>query len=488
MSYDSLLSLLNEFHCARVLVVGDVMLDRFIYGSVERISPEAPVPVFRVERTTDMPGGAANVLRNCAALGANVTLIGVVGDDEFAAELERQLNSAGRVRAHLVRDRERPTTVKTRYVADKQQVMRADRESRAPLAASIEQAVLSAFRDSLPECEVLVLSDYAKGVLTDALTRTLIDEGRRAGKQVLVDPKSTSFAKYAGATVLTPNRGELQAACGFECSSDEKIVDGARVSLEASVCDAMIVTRGPDGMTIAPKSEAATHLKTMAREVFDVSGAGDTVLATLALGLAAGGSLVDAATLANVAAGLVVSKHGTAVVTPGELMIELELIEGGHTGKVLSLPAALYKVRQWRERGLSIAFTNGCFDLLHPGHISLLTQARNAADKLIVGLNADESVQRLKGPERPVQSESARATVLESLASVDGVVIFRDDTPLKLIKAIAPDVLVKGADYTVETVVGAPEVLARGGRVMLADLVKGHSTTETLRRVGRRDS
>jgi D-beta-D-heptose 7-phosphate kinase/D-beta-D-heptose 1-phosphate adenosyltransferase len=484
MQLSTSLSLLSEFHAARILVLGDLMLDRFVYGTVERISPEAPIPVVNVERSTDMPGGAANVARNIAALGARTTLIGVCGDDQAAADLAAQLAAAPTIRSHLITDSTRPTCIKTRYVADGQQVMRADRESRKPLDPIVEARVLELFAASVADASVVVLSDYAKGVLTDSLTRAAIDMAQGAGKIILIDPKSKTLARYRGATILTPNRLELQQATGLDCVSDADVTRAARAVLAGGVCSYLVVTRGKDGMSILGRDESVVHLPTTARQVFDVSGAGDTVLATLSLGLAVGADITQAAALANIAAGIVVGKRGTATVTTGEMIASATPTDGRpDTLKIFSLESVLQMVRDWREQGLRIAFTNGCFDLLHPGHVSLLEQARRSADRLVVGLNSDLSIRRLKGPNRPVQSEVARATVLAAIKSVDAVVIFAEDTPLRLIETLEPDVLVKGADYTLATVVGAERILARGGQVLLAELTPGHSTTATVSRV-----
>jgi D-beta-D-heptose 7-phosphate kinase / D-beta-D-heptose 1-phosphate adenosyltransferase len=484
MHYASLLKLLDGYHAARALVLGDVMLDRYVYGGIDRISPEAPIPVIAIERTADMPGGAGNVVRNLAALGARASLIGVVGDDIWAETLRVQLVQVPNVEVRLIADRSRPTTVKTRYVADGQQVLRADRESREPLSHEVEQRVLAEYRSSLSQADIVVLSDYAKGVLTESLVSAAVSAARAAGKMVIVDPKGKSFAKYRGVTVLTPNRLELQIACGSKCETEEDVVFGASRSLEDGICDVVVVTRGKDGMSVVKAGGTATHLRTTARGVFDVSGAGDTVVAALTLGLSAGGDIVDAATLANLAAGIVVGKRGTATVTTGEIIAALRPVDGhSDQRKIFSLDNVLQLANDWRDHGLKVAFANGCFDLLHPGHISLLDQARRAADRLIVGLNSDLSIRRLKGPGRPVQGEVARATVLASLKSVDAVVIFAEDTPLQLIEALTPDVLVKGADYTVDKIVGADLVIKRGGKVVLADLVQGHSTTNTVQRV-----
>ncbi len=483
MGFATLTGLLNRFHDARVLVLGDVMLDRFVYGSVERVSPEAPIPVVSVERVLDMPGGAANVARNVAAMGARAILVGVVGDDAASEDLRSQLAASPTIEAQLVTDTSRPTTVKTRYVAEGQQIMRADWESHAPLGAATAGRILDQFSASLDDANVVVLSDYAKGVLCESTTRAVIDMARRAGKIVIVDPKSRNFGRYRGATLLTPNRLELQQACGLDCVSAEEVAAAAQSVLEQDICDYLVVTRGKDGISVIGKSAPAVHLQTAARQVFDVSGAGDTVVATIALGLAAGAQIVEASALANIAAGIVVGKRGTATATTGEIMAALAPIDGlTDPRKIFAPDSALQLVRAWRELGLKVAFTNGCFDLLHPGHISLLDQARRSADRLIVGLNADLSIRRLKGPNRPVQSEVARATVVAAVKSVDAVVIFEEDTPLHLIETLEPDVLVKGADYTLDTVVGADLVLKRGGKVLFAELLQGHSTTETVQR------
>jgi D-beta-D-heptose 7-phosphate kinase / D-beta-D-heptose 1-phosphate adenosyltransferase len=484
VSSHSIPSLLGQFHDAEVVVLGDVMLDRFVYGKVDRISPEAPIPVMHIERSVDMPGGAGNVARNIAALGGKATLIGAVGSDSSARDLRNQLEKVPSIEARLIIDLSRPTTLKTRYVAERQQVLRVDAESRAALGTEYVQRVLTEFRKALSTADIVVLSDYDKGVLSNEVTREVLSAARQAGTPVLVDPKGQGFAKYAGATLLTPNLHELQVATGMECASDEQTVLAARRILDQGLCECLVVTRGKDGMTIVQKNGDVRHLRTLAREVYDVSGAGDTVVATLALGLAAGGALFDAASLANTAAGISVSKPGTAVVTTGELLASINQSSGrADSGKIFALSRGVELVRSWRDEGLKVAFTNGCFDLLHPGHIALLEQARRTADRLVVGLNDDLSVRRLKGEGRPVQGEVARATVLASLKPVDAVVIFSEDTPLDLITAIEPDVLVKGADYALQDVVGADVVTARGGTVVLAELVEGHSTTRMVDRM-----
>jgi D-beta-D-heptose 7-phosphate kinase/D-beta-D-heptose 1-phosphate adenosyltransferase len=479
---DALSHLPRAFAGKTVLVLGDVMLDRFIYGAVDRISPEAPVPVIAVEKETAMLGGAGNVARNVAALGAKAVLIGLVGQDDASAALRGMIDAEPGLEAELVADPKRRTTEKVRYISGSHQMLRVDREDRGPGDAA---TLLAAFKARLPAADVVVLSDYAKGVLTAAVVRGAIDAARAAGKPVIVDPKSRDFARYDGATLIKPNRKEAAEATGVTDNSDEASEEaGAAILAMAPGLDAALITRGGAGMTLAVRGQAPVHLPATAIEVFDVSGAGDTVAATLALSVAAGASLADAAHLANLAGGLVVAKLGTDVVTAAELMARAGSAQGepGEI-KIADRDQARQIVEGWRARGLKVGFTNGCFDLLHPGHVSLLSQAKAACDRLIVGLNTDASVSKLKGPTRPVQKETGRATVLASLSSVDLVVLFGEETPLELIQAFRPDVLVKGADYTVETVVGSDVVLGYGGKVVLAELKQGQSTTNLIARM-----
>ena len=484
MSDEVLLNILASFERARVLVLGDVMLDRFVYGSVERTSPEAPVPVLALQRTVYMPGGAANVARNVIALGARAELIGVVGADEAAAELRRDLAALPGLAAELIIDPARPTTTKTRFVAERQQILRTDVELATALPGPSAAALLSHYRAALEHTDIVILSDYGKGVLDGEVTAQAIAAANAAGKPVLVDPKSRSFAKYRGATVLTPNKHELQSACGHECSSDEQVVAAARQILAQGICATVVATRGREGMSIIKADGSALHIRTVATEVYDVTGAGDTAVAAMAVGLAGGADIADVARLANVAAGIVVGKQGTATASPDEILARLRNEEDSGTAESnYTLERTRLLLSHWRRLGLRIAFTNGCFDMLHPGHVSLLSQARQAADRLIVGLNSDRSIKRLKGPGRPIQNAGARAMVLSALKAVDAVVIFEEDTPLALITALEPDVLVKGADYTLQTVVGADLVISRGGQVVLAQLLPAHSTSDTIRRI-----
>ena len=480
----SLAAHVDAMRGARVLCVGDVMLDRFIYGDVERISPEAPIPVVRIQREISMLGGAGNVVRNLVALGARPVFVSVVGDDEAGREVGNLIGALDGVDPCLVVQPGRQTTIKLRYIAGSQQLLRADRETAAPIAETTCRKVLALIEQVLPRVDLVVLSDYGKGVLCNGVLQATIRAARQAGRPVIVDPKGSDYRIYAGASLLTPNRKELAEASKLPVGTADEIVAAARHMLESCDVDAILATRSQDGMTLVPRSGEACHLPAEAREVFDVSGAGDTVVATLAAALAARVPLEQAAQLANAAAGIVVGKVGTAVAYAAELVTAIhtqELLED--EAKIMTLEALQDQAARWRHRGWRIGFTNGCFDLLHPGHISLLRQAKAACDRLVVGLNSDVSVRRLKGPTRPVQNETSRSTVLASLEAVDAVVLFDQDTPLDLITALRPDVLVKGADYTIDKVVGAEVVQAAGGTVLLADLSPGHSTTATIARM-----
>ena len=468
---------------ARVVCVGDVMLDRFVYGEVTRVSPEAPIPVCRVKNETAMLGGAGNVVRNMVALGAGVDFVSVVGDDEIAGDVDLLLRDLAGVSHSLSVETDRPTTSKIRYVAGGQQLLRADREITTPVLDGIADELVAAVERALRDAALLIVSDYGKGVVTDMLAARLIEIARKAGKPVIVDPKSRDFARYAGASLITPNLKELSEAAGHELSSEDDIVAAARGLLSGAGIDTMLVTRGAQGMSLIT-ADGADHFPSRAREVFDVSGAGDTVIATLAAGIAAGLSFVNAAQLANVAAGIVVGKTGTAVAYTEDILEDIDRAsDTSGPRSPTTIDAALDRIRTWQDRGEKVGFTNGCFDLLHPGHVSLLSQAHAACDRLVVGLNSDASVKRLKGESRPTQGEDARAAVLSSLETVDLVIIFEEDTPERLLQEIKPDVLVKGADYTIETVVGANFVQGYGGKVVLAELVPGFSTTATIARM-----
>lgn len=480
----ALLEVCDRLHRARVLVVGDAMLDRFVRGSVRRISPEAPIPILAIRDELAMPGGAGNVTRNLASLGAAAAFAGAVGDDAAGEQLAALLAAKAVLGARLAVEPGRRTSVKTRYVAGAQQLLRTDFETVAPVSEATRAALVEAVRELLPQADVVLVSDYAKGAVTPELLPAIMAAAAARNVPVVVDPKGADFARYAGAAVITPNRAELAAAAGRELTDEADYARAARTLMDAHGLGAVCLTRSEEGLSLYPARGEAVHIRAMGKEVFDVSGAGDTVAAVLAAGLAVGAPLALCAALANLAAGIVVGKVGTATVHPDELrQAVLRLVGEGAALKILSRERLLETVALWRSRGLSVGFTNGCFDLLHPGHAAMLDGARKECDRLIVGLNTDASVRRLKGPTRPVQDQASRARLLASLSCVDAIVLFDEDTPLELIRAIAPDMLAKGGDYTLETVVGADLVMAVGGRVVLVPLDAGNSTTDIIRRI-----
>jgi D-beta-D-heptose 7-phosphate kinase/D-beta-D-heptose 1-phosphate adenosyltransferase len=464
-----------------VLVVGDAMLDRYVYGEVRRISPEAPIPILTVERDVAMPGGAGNVVRNLTALGAAVAFVSVLGDDQAGSDLTGLIGGQPNVEPWMLVQGGRTTTTKTRYIAQGQQLLRADHEEIQPIHVKLAERLVRITQDAMLATTVTVLSDYNKGVFAGDVPARIIAAARAAGRKVIVNPKGADYSRYAGADIITPNRRELREATGMPVDTVEGLIAAAESLRAAHGFTAVLVTRAEDGMSLVMHNEVH-HFPAEAVEVFDVSGAGDTVVAALAAGIAAGLPLPVAARLANVAAGVVVGKVGTAVARESDLLAALSP-QGSALRKIVTVQQAAEQAERWRQRGWRVGFTNGCFDLLHPGHIHLLEGARNQCDRLIVGLNSDASVQRLKGPARPVQQEAARAAVLGGVAAVDLVCIYDEDTPEQTLQAVRPDLLVKGADYTIETVIGAAFVQSYGGRVMLADIVPGFSTTATVQRL-----
>ncbi|RAI35927.1 D-glycero-beta-D-manno-heptose-7-phosphate kinase [Rhodoplanes serenus] len=472
-----------------VLCVGDLMLDQFVYGEVSRVSPEAPVPVIAVKREETQVGGAGNVACNIASLGASCVFVGVVGDDEAGQTLAAALGRLnGRLSAELVADPERPTTRKLRFVSEhySSHLLRADWERPQPLGAAIETAVLARVEAALPRVTAVVLSDYAKGVLTPRVVRGVIEAARGRGVPVVVDPKGRDFSIYAGATLITPNRKELGEASRRPLADLDAVAAAAEELRRDSGCEALLVTLSEDGMLLKQGGRAAVHVPAHPVRVRDVSGAGDTVVAVLALMLAMGAPLDAAMRAANAAASVVVGKRGTATVSPLELRSRvLPAAALASEEKIVFDTAQLDdRVAAWRAQGLRIGFTNGCFDILHPGHVRVLTRARAACDRLVVGLNSDASVKRLKGEGRPIQDVVARADVLAALEAVDLVAVFEEDTPIELIRRLKPQVLVKGSDYRVDQVVGREVVEANGGEVVLVDIVPGHSTTGILKKSG----
>lgn len=484
----------KDLDFGRVSIIGDLLLDRYISGRVRRISPEAPVPVLLHENSHAAAGGAANVAVNAAALGCDVQLIGLVGEDGAATQLRGVLQNWPNIRADwLISTADWPTITKTRVLSGRQQIVRIDEERLVPLSLSLEDRLIEAACQAISCSDVLVCSDYAKGVLSERVLQAVIEEGRRKNIPVIIDPKRASFAAYKGASLVTPNRQELEAVTGPVNWADDVAIARAAHKASAQFGGAVLVTRSEEGMTLWQADDEAdgsqypgriAHASTHKSEVYDVSGAGDTVVATIAAALSAGQELETAMTMATIAASIAVSKLGTATVSRQELADSL-LRNMAACSVSMSLEHAVSVVQDWRRHGARIVFTNGCFDLLHPGHVSLIHKAACEGDRLIVGINSDYSVKRLKGESRPVQDQQARAMVIGALKGVDMVVIFEEDTPLRVIETIKPDILVKGADYKEDEVVGGTFVKSYGGRVALVDLVAERSTTALLRKANR---
>jgi D-beta-D-heptose 7-phosphate kinase / D-beta-D-heptose 1-phosphate adenosyltransferase len=481
----SILNLLEGgFSQLKVLVIGDIMLDRYIHGEVERISPEAPVPILRHAQRYERAGGAANVAMNIAGLGCQTFLAGFWGADaeqaELAAILDREhIDTTGVVASTL------PTISKTRIVGRTQQLLRLDIESYDTPPAVEANRLQQRATALATKVHAVILSDYAKGALTSPLCQAVIQAARTAGIPILADPKTPNFSKYAGATTVCPNLGELSLATGISAHHTEDLLSAGQALVEQNNLQFLTVTMSEKGISVLrPSTQGIYHSPARAREVFDVSGAGDTVIATLAACLAGGLKIETAVELANLAAGIVVSKVGTVPIIAHELVAALTPSSGLTAGeKVLDRERLLLRVAEWRASGETIVFTNGCFDLLHVGHITLLEDCHRFGTKLVLGLNADASVCRLKGPTRPIVSERERARVMAALAAVDAVILFEEDTPIELIRALRPNVLVKGGDYTIETVVGHEDVIAAGGRVEIVPTVEGFSTTNIVKKL-----
>jgi D-beta-D-heptose 7-phosphate kinase/D-beta-D-heptose 1-phosphate adenosyltransferase len=461
-----------DFSSTHVVVAGDVMLDRYLFGSTGRISPEAPVPVVHVHESDNRPGGAANVAVNLASLGASTRLVGVVGEDAAADALESILGERG-IDCSFARAADRPTITKTRVQSRGQQLIRLDEENAVAMPGD---AMADTLQACLEGAGAVVLSDYGKGALANV--SALIGVCRAAGIPALVDPKGTDFTKYRGASLMTPNQSEFEAVAGV-CESDDDLVSRGQKMMDDLDLSALLITRSEKGMLLLEAGAEPVFLSTQAREVYDVTGAGDTVIATLAGALASGEDLASAAALANVAAGLVVRKIGVATVTPGEISASLH--QRGQGGRGLVAPDELRAmVKEAHDRDERVIMTNGCFDVLHAGHVAYLEEAKSLGDRLVVAVNDDDSVRRLKGDSRPINGLEDRLLVLAGLAAVDWVVPFSEDTPAALIADILPDVLVKGGDYQPDEIAGAKAVLKNGGEVRVLSFRDGHSSSRII--------
>ncbi len=484
----ALSTVLPRFEKCRILVLGDLMLDRYLWGDVQRISPEAPVPVFQVKKQSEARGGAGNAVSNLIGLGAAVSVIGLRGADEAGRKLSQLLRHE-QVGDLSIECPDRPTITKTRLVSGGQQLIRLDEEEIRPAGADLMKEATRRVEETITDADAVILSDYGKGLLqSEGLTQAVIAIGRRRGIPVFVDPKGRDWERYRSATCITPNMREMELFDGSSFETNEQLSAAMKRAIERLDLSWLLVTRGAAGMCLMGKDQQPMFIATHARQVFDVSGAGDTVIATFALSVAAKTSFSDAARLANLAAGVVVGKVGTQPISLFELKTALQssnaALNGHFQTKIFTRESALVQVDAWRANGDKIVFTNGCFDLLHPGHIHLLNRAKDLGKRLVVGLNSDASIRRLKGPTRPILSEQDRACILGSLDCVDMVVLFEEDTPLNLITALQPDVLVKGADYKVDQVVGRQIVEAYGGNVQLVEVLEGYSTTGISRKIG----
>jgi D-beta-D-heptose 7-phosphate kinase/D-beta-D-heptose 1-phosphate adenosyltransferase len=473
-----------------VLCIGDLMLDEFVYGEVSRISPEAPAPVLAVNHTDIMIGGAGNTVRNIASLGARCIFVALIGRDDAGHVVASKLAHDAAIEPLLVVDPSRPTTRKMRFVSEhfSTHLLRADWEFAHAVPADIEQQLIDKAVEAIPRASVVVLSDYAKGVLTPRVIREVIDAADKAGKPVIVDPKHADLSVYRGATVVTPNRKELAETTRRHVASDEEVAAAGVEAIGMFQGQALLVKRSEHGASLVMADGSAVHVPALKGPVIDVSGPGDTVVATFAVVMATGADWETALRCANAAASVVVGKPGTATVSPAELRARIL----PHASLVIEEKIALstetleVRIREWRKHGLRVGFTNGVFDILHPGHVKVITDARAACDRLIVAINSDASVKRLKGADRPLQDQRARAEVLAALEAVDLVVMFEEDTPLRLIEQIKPNVVVKGGDYKREQVVGHEVMDRTGGEVLLVDIVPGFSTTSLVDRAKQR--
>ncbi|HEY2178645.1 MAG TPA: D-glycero-beta-D-manno-heptose 1-phosphate adenylyltransferase [Caulobacteraceae bacterium] len=487
MDMIALQKLLSAMSGAKVVAVGDLMVDRFIYGEVSRISAEAPVPILVRSRESVMLGAAGNVARNVAALGGAAALIGIVGEDLAAEEARFLIGAEAGVTGELIVEPDRPTTTKMRFASAGQQLLRVDHEAVAPASEGRDQAVCAAITRMAKGAGAILLSDYGKGVVSETVIASCLAAAKANGAPLIVDSKARAFRRYRAADVIKPNAAELAFATDLPTTTDGEIEAALAKALKVCRCRAILVTRAARGMSLAVRGEPVRHFRRPPPEVFDTAGAGDTALAALGLALASGAALDEAVELALLASSVVVEKAGVAVVSPDELLeAELAAHRAPTEAKIVTLEGMERAIARWRERGLKVGFTNGCFDILHPGHIAYLGQAKSWCDRLVVGLNSDASVRRAKGEGRPVNSLEARALVLASLACVDLVTAFDEDTPAELIAAARPDLLVKGGDYAIGDIVGADLVQTWGGEVRIAAFVDGHSTTATLAKAARR--
>ncbi|MDC1142932.1 D-glycero-beta-D-manno-heptose 1-phosphate adenylyltransferase [Planctomycetota bacterium] len=482
MSTADLIEVIDSLGAPKIVVVGDLILDHYVFGNVSRVSPEAPIPVLHVGREEDVLGGAANVASNILSMGGKSTLVGVLGKDEAAERFQGLADSIDGLKLDTVTCNYRPTICKTRMVSQNQQMLRVDRENLEVLQDKQVISLLSKYGRAIKGAKAVVISDYAKGAITDESAQAIIKQANAAGIPVLVDPKGRDYSKYKGATSITPNRGEAEAATGIDCSTLAGVEKAGRWLCRKLKLKAACITLSADGVAVIPAKGKMSHFTNQARSVFDVTGAGDTFIATFALTVGSGIGFETAAFIANHAGALKVGKFGAVPIAREELRRSIIGAHEGydHAGKVVTHEQLVDALKEHRKNGQKVVFTNGCFDLLHQGHVTYLNFCAGHGDIVVLGLNSDASVRRLKGPTRPVNEEDARARVLAALGDVDYVAVFDDDTPEKLIRKVTPDVLIKGEDWAGKTVAGAKYVESKGGKVVFAPVVEGKSTTNMI--------
>jgi D-beta-D-heptose 7-phosphate kinase/D-beta-D-heptose 1-phosphate adenosyltransferase len=474
---------LESNHQPRIMVVGDLILDEYIWGSVNRISPEAPVPILDTKSENLTLGGAANVAHNLIALGCEVNLVGAIGRDEKGDKLLAIVEEKSILSNGIFRFVHRPTTSKIRIIAHNQQILRIDKEDKRPITEETENKIIKFINKMIPDMDIVICSDYSKGILTEKVFNAIIHRAKNSKKRVLVDPKNSNFEYYKGATILTPNQFEVEKAVPIKIQDKIDLDRAAEYLLNLTHAEALLITRGKDGMTLYPTKEKPIDIPTQAKEVFDVTGAGDTVVSVLAMALAIGFNYQDSAWLSNMAASIVVGKIGTAVVTVAEINEYLHEEMLNTSKSVLSLEELIKIVSLAKSIGKTVVFTNGCFDLIHGGHIEFLQKAKEKGDILVLGLNSDKSVTALKGVGRPIKTEKERANIISALKYVDYITIFDEETPEEIIRVVRPDILVKGDDYDINKIVGRDIVEGYGAKVELIPIVKGLSTTNIVEKI-----
>tara|TARA_B100000686_G_scaffold219200_1_gene226257 strand:- start:11962 stop:13425 length:1464 start_codon:yes stop_codon:yes gene_type:complete len=473
-------NILTGIQEVKVLIIGDVMLDRYILGNVDRISPEAPIPILKKDQQKLTIGGAGNVLQNLVSLNVKTSFISIVGDDDAAKELIKQINKLNNVEYILIKDKTRKTTVKTRYIAAGQQIFRSDSESEVKLSSDIKKKAFNYYKLFLNQSDIVIFSDYGKGIFFDHFCEKLIKHANKLKKKVIVDPKGNNFLKYNGSYFITPNTKEAFNATKILSNNNKNTQKCGKYIINKKWSENVLLTRGSDGLSIIEKNKT-NHLKANTEEIFDVTGAGDTVISLFAAVLAAKFSILEAANFANLGASIVVKKSGTSVTTIEE--INNILSYKNFNLKIVTKKDVIIQIKKWKKKKFKIGFTNGCFDLIHSGHIDLLTKASEKCDKLIVALNSDTSIKKIKGLDRPILDLNSRKRLIAALEVVDLVTIFNESTPINLIKIIKPDFLIKGEDYKINEIVGSNYVKSYSGKIIRIKLTKNQSTSNVIKKI-----